>query len=131
MVTMKVSALLPVIFTLVIPTIAGNCVDSDKALWYGSREFSVRYETIAKQSYGVKPVALRKFGEYFPTMTAPCVHCHADLLVCGAKNCVGPCAASRTSVECRSCVEMNCMFPYKMCVGFMNPDDLPIPPWNL
>lgn len=116
---------------LLSPVIAGNCVEADKNMWVQNREFPAICERIAQQSFGLKPVAIRKFKVAFPGMTGPCIECHAELLSCGAAHCATLCAVDRRAAECQMCIKEHCTHPYYTCLGYFAKADVPISPWEL
>lgn len=114
--------------SLVAVASATTCTPDDVALWKGSQEFANAISDAAIASLGRGAKTVEKLVENYPTLSAPCGSCFADMVSCGTKNCFLSCALDSTSAKCIECSNSNCRGAFKTCTGVENDEDLPLNP---
>lgn len=106
---------------------AVNCHERDLMLWKNNRSFTDTFRSISRKSLGRRKNAAALFHETYPSMTLSCAQCHANMIGCGADNCLVFCRKAEISLECKLCIREHCLQEYSTCLGFSG-DDLPLEP---
>lgn len=114
--------------SLVAVASANTCTLDDVALWKGSQDFANAIRDAAVSSNGSGSNTVKKLVEKYPSLSAPCGSCFADMVNCGRRNCFLSCGMDSTSANCIECSNRNCRGPFKTCSGIENDQDLPLNP---
>jgi len=115
------------ILLFVKSSIAGDCIEDDIAIWRGDYDFTIKFKSIAVHSRGDTSKAYHMFRKQYPAMTPKCSRCHAEMIGCGASNCIAVCESGPASVACKLCIRSHCTPTYRNCIG-CTAQDLPLEP---
>lgn len=110
--------------------IAGDCNESELALWNGNMDFTETMRVCAVKNMGMGGKVTQCLNDaYAGELSWSCANCFGKTVECGRQNCAVRCMADSGSADCLKCTEENgCVKLQNDCTGF---EIGPLPPVSL